>query len=228
MEGLFSQVLPLALGAMVSPTLLTLQVLVLSSPVKPKLKAWALTLGAALTLILYAVLGVTVLKSVGNGESSNTEHSWTYIVIRVVCGVLLLLLGLRALRGKPTAGENHQSKVKAKLASAGPLFYLPVGLVGMLTDVSSLILFLPALHDITRSSADTAAKALVFGFLYLMVMLPLLLPALLVTVMGSKADGMLASLNRFVSANSRRINAGICFLFAVYLLWSGVSAFIHR
>ncbi|MEI6374050.1 MAG: GAP family protein [Actinomycetes bacterium] len=228
MEGLFSQVLPLALGAMVSPTLLTLQVLVLSSPVKPKLKAWALTLGAALTLILYAVLGVTVLKSVGNGESSNTEHSWTYIVIRVVCGILLLLLGLRALRGKPTAGENHQSKVKTKLASAGPLFYLPVGLVGMLTDVSSLILFLPALHDITRSSADTAAKALVFGFLYLMVMLPLLLPVLLVTVMGSKADGMLASLNRFVSANSRRINAGICFLFAAYLLWSGVSAFIHR
>ena len=226
MEGLFTQVLPLALGAMVSPTLLTLQVLVLSSPTKPKLKAWALTLGAALTLIVYAILGVTVLRSVGNGSSSDTSHGWTYIIIRVACGLLLLLLGLRALRGKPTAGENHQSKVKTKLASAGPLFYMPVGFVGMLTDVSSLILFLPALHDITRSSADSAAKAVVFGFLYLMVMVPLLLPVLLITVMGSKADGMLASLNRFVTANSRRINAAICFFFAAYLLWTGIAALI--
>ena len=228
MSELFTSVLPLAVGAMISPTLLTLQVLVLSSPNKPRIKAWALTLGAALTLAGFALVGATLLNQVSGKSSSPTEHSWTYIIVRIVCGALLLLLGLRQLRGTPTPGEQHQSRVSKRLASASPAWFLLVGIIGMITDVSSLVLFLPALHDIVQSTADGAAKALVFGFLYFMVMVPLFIPVLLVTALGHKADGMLAALNRFVTANSRRINAGICFVFAAYLLWTGIDALIHR
>lgn len=229
MSGLFREVLPFALGAMVSPTLLTLQVIVLSSPKSPKLKAWALTLGAAVTLLAYSVLGVTVLSRVADGTSSDTgPHSWTYIVIRGVAGLLLLFIGLRQLRPAPTPGEQHQSGVKAKIATAGPLLYLGVGVMGMLTDFSSLVLYLPALHEITRSDADSASKAVVFSFLFLLTMLPLLLPVLLVTLLGSKGDPVLASLNRFVSAHQRQINAGICLLFSAYLLWTAVDAVLKR
>ena len=228
MSELFRSVLPLALGAMISPTLLTLQVLVLSSPTRPRLKAWALTLGAAITLALFSVLGVTVLNHVAGNQADSAQTSWTYIVIRIVCGALLAVLGLRQLRGTPTPGEQHQSRVSKRLAGANPGWFLAVGVVGMLTDVSSLVLFLPALHDITQSSADDATKIAVFAFLFFMVMVPLFIPVLLISLLGHKADGLLASLNRFVSANSRRINAGICFVFAAYLLWTGIHALITR
>ena len=33
-------------------------------------------------------------------------------------------------------------------------------------------------------------------------------------------------LNRFVTDNARFINAGICFLFAAYLLWTALSAWL--
>ena len=53
--------------------------------------------------------------------------------------------------------------------------YLGVGVVGMLTDVSSLVLFIPALHDITRATDAAAAQVAAFALLYLLTLLPLLL-----------------------------------------------------
>jgi hypothetical protein len=54
-----------------------------------------------------------------------------------------------------------------------------------------------------------------------MIMLPLLVPVLLVTVMGARADHPLAVVNRFVDAHHRQINSALCLVFAALLLWSG-------
>ena len=213
---------------MISPTLLTLQVLVLSSPRSPRAKAWALTAGAAITLAVFAVVGATVLTAGGDTSNSGATKSVTYIIVRLVCGALLLYLGARALRGSRSPGERHQSRVQQRIASARSPFYLVVGVGGMLTDLSSLALFLPALHDITRSSEPDSVRLAAFAVLYLLTLAPLLLPVLLVTLLGHKSDAPLVKLNTFVTANAGRINAGICFVFAAYLLFTGISALINR
>jgi len=219
---LLGQVLPLALGAMISPTLLALQVLVLSSPRSPRAKAWALVVGAAVTLAAFALV-VGVLLTQATAATPTHQHGWTFAILRTVAGLLLVTIGLRQFLAPPTPSERHHERA-ARLAGAGPRLYFGVGAVGMLTDVSSLVLFVPAMHAITRSSADDGAKALVFGVLCLCVLAPVLVPALLVSLLGRRADPALAALNRFVTGHQRQINAGICFVFAAFLLVTGLAA----
>jgi len=223
MDSLFASVLPLAVGAAISPTLIALQVLVLASKESAKLKAVALLAGAAATLAVISVLAVTLLRSV-DSKAADTSHGTTYIALHLVCAVILAGLGVRAILKKPTPGERHQSKVGAKLSAAGPGFFLGVGVVGMLTDLSSLVLFVPAMHEIVRSDAGVVAKLVVFAFLFTMLLLPLLVPLLLVVAMGERADAVLAKLNTFISKTARFINAAICFVFAAYLGVLGVKA----
>jgi len=223
MDSLFASVLPLAVGAAISPSLIALQVLVLASKESAKLKALALTAGAAATLAVISVLAATLLRSADN-RAADSSHGATYIGLHLVCAAILAGLGVRALLKKPSPGERHQSKVGAKLSAAGPGFFLGVGVVGMLTDVSSLVLFIPAMHDIVRSDVGFADKVAVYAFLFVMVLLPLILPLLLVVAMGKRADVLLAQLNGFIGKNARFINAGICFIFAVYLAVLGIKA----
>ena len=58
----------------------------------------------------------------------------------------------------------------------------------MLLNFSTLVLFIPALHLITRSSATGVDKAVVGVVLVMVTLLPVLLPVGLVTVLGRRAD----------------------------------------
>jgi hypothetical protein len=87
----------------------------------------------------------------------------------------------------------------------------------MLTNVSTIILLLPGSHVVTRSDAGTAAKAVALAVLLVVVLLPLLLPPLVVTVLGHRADPLLASHNRLVVGHQRALNAAVCFLLAALL-----------
>src|ERR1700733_7744995 len=68
MGALLASVLPLALGAAISPTLLALQLLVLAGPTRRLARAWSLTAGSAVVLALYAVAGAPVLRQI-HGKS---------------------------------------------------------------------------------------------------------------------------------------------------------------
>ena len=92
----------------------------------------------------------------------------------------------------------------------------------MLVNFSTLVLFLPALHQIARSSVALADKVVVGAVLVLVTLLPVLVPVLLVTALGSRADPLLARLNRLVGDQSRQITAGIAAIFAVVLVVKGI------
>jgi len=226
---LFGEVLPLAVGATISPTLLATQVLILSMKDRPRAKAWAFTAGAAAALAVFAVVVAALLARAPAAmpEASESKHGVLYVALHLVCGLLLLALGARSLRPRPTPGERHASRISTMLTTAPPRAYLAVGVVGLLVDVSSLVLFVPAMHDILRSTESDAAKWAAFVFLFLMVLMPLIVPLLLVTALGAKADGVLASINGFVPRHSHTINAAVCFLLAAYLLWLGAAALVR-
>ena len=57
-------VLPLALGAAVSPTLLTLQLLILAGVRDQKRRAWAMALGCAVVLLGFMAVLATVAKGI--------------------------------------------------------------------------------------------------------------------------------------------------------------------
>ena len=219
MAALLVSVLPLAIGAAVSPTLVALQLLVLTGATKPVARAWALALGSALVLAAFSVLGLTVLNRLHPAEHGH--HSVRGAVIMFVAAGLLAALAVRSIARRPTSAEQQTSHTAERLANAPTAWFVGVGALGMVVNFSTLLLFLPALHEITRSSVDVTERSVAFALLFVITLLPVLLPVGLVTVMGPRADPALSATHRFVAAHARQIGVVIEAAFAVYLVVRG-------
>ena len=221
MGSLVIAVLPLALGAAISPTLLALQLLVLSGGGNKLARAWALAAGAALVLAAFSLVCATALSRL---RPHHGHRSVTDATVLIASGVLLGALAVRSRMRKPTVGENHTSETGGRLASASSLWFLGVGAVGMVVNFSTLLLVLAAVHEITRSSAGSTDKVVAFVLLYLIVLLPVLVPVVLAQLLGGRADHALDVTHRWVVQNSRTIGTVIEAVFAVYLIVKGVRA----
>ncbi len=218
MGSLLTSVLPLALGAAVSPLLLTVVIFVLAGRTKPILRAWAFTGGIALVLLALSFVGAKLLPIL---VADSSKHSPSDGVFHLVLALALLLLGIRALR-KKTEGSG---KLKARIDNASTWEFFVIGMLAMIGNVTSIVLFLPALHEIGKSTASDTDKLIVYAMLVVITLIPALVPVLIATVLGPKADPILGALNRFVTAHSRQINAAICFIFAAYLGYKGYVQF---
>ena len=94
MGKLLLQVVPLALGAAVSPALLTVMVLTISSPRRGVARGVALTAGVLASLAVLTALGLTVLSHV-TSHASATKTAVSDAV-DVTVGLILLALALKA------------------------------------------------------------------------------------------------------------------------------------
>jgi Sap, sulfolipid-1-addressing protein len=218
--SLLAIVLPLALGAAISPTLFALEILVLSGRRHPVARAWALAGGAAATLIAFSVLGLTLLQNLHSGRHN---HSPADASIDLVAGILLALLAARALHPRKTAAESHHDRTQSRLADTPTILFAGVGGLGMLVNFSTLLLFLPALHEISRSSVSLPGKEITWLILTVITLLPVLIPVTLVVILGHRASPLLDRLNAFVGSHSRQITVTIEVLFAVVLIWKGIG-----
>lgn len=214
MTSLLGEVLPLALGAAVSPVLLTLQVLVLTGRRSPLARALAVAVSCTAVLVVFAVLGVTVLTVSGHRKASTP-----YGVVKAVAAALLVCLAARQLLRKPTAGESHAKRTSSLLAEAGTPAFLWIGALAMLTNFTTLVLYVPAVHTIVRSGADTTEKAVVFVILVVIVLLPVLVPLVAVAALGERVRPALARLGDAAAAHSREVSAALCLVFAALLGW---------
>jgi len=218
MAGLVVSVLPFALGAAISPMILTVELMILAGKTRPKARAWFFVIGALAVLLAFSFLCLTVLRNTIDSDGG-PPNPWS-AAIKSVIAVVLLLLGLRQLHPRKTAGEKHASRVATRMATARLRFFLGVGAVTMLTNFSTLALFVPAVHLITRSSEPEGTKLLAFAVLYCITIVPFVLPVLVVSVVGHRSDALLDRLNGAITRHSRLISATICFVFAGLLLYS--------
>jgi hypothetical protein len=221
MAALLVSVLPLAVGAAISPTLLALQLLVLTGATKPLARAWALAAGAALVLAGFALMGLTVLNHLHPAERHH--HSVRGAVIEFIAAGLLAALAVRSMRRRPMPADRHTSRTAGLLQTAPTYWFIGAGALGMVLNFSTLVLFLPALHEITRSSASAAARAVTFTLLFVITLLPVLAPVGLVSVLGERADPALDATHDFVTRHSRQIGITIEVVFAAYLTVKGIG-----
>lgn len=219
MSDLLAHVIPLALGAAISPLLLIVQVYVLSGGRQPIIRALSVTVGALIALGGFTLILVFFFhgtSALSGGKSTTSAY------IHFGAALLLLLLGLRNLknRDKDSSSANRAKKI----ADARSSTFLVVGIVIMLFNVTSLVLIAPAIHDIEAASVSTSDKVLAYILLMVIALLPLAAPLIVTVAMGSKSAPFLAKLNQFVTDHNAVINACVCFGFAVYLLVNGVLA----
>jgi Sap, sulfolipid-1-addressing protein len=205
---LLGTVLPLAAGAAISPAVLTVQLLTLSRKVAPLARGWATAAGYVLVLAGETV--VALLLAAGTGGSDTPDE--TTAAIKLAAAVLLLAVGVRALRAPPKPDKAEPDSVEPRVGR-----YMLIGAALMITNITTTLLFVPAIHDVGVSDVDTAEKALAIALVLAITAIAAVVPPLAVTLLGHRADAPLAALNGFTTRHRRAINAGICFLFAAFL-----------
>lgn len=216
--ALLGKVVPLALGAAISPVVLTLQVLTLAKNRFPLRRTWAVAAGCTVVALVWAAIGLLAINQ--TPEANSGQPDATSGVIAVVFAMLLVGLGVRALwhgnadDAPPTGDDDARPRVLA---------FFAIGLGAMVTNFTSFVLFFPAVHAIAVSDASDTTTAVAMIVLLALTLSTAYGPPLVATVMGSRAQAGLDRLGGFVTRHHAGINATICFGFAVYLAVRGVD-----
>jgi Sap, sulfolipid-1-addressing protein len=215
MGELLAEVVPLALGAAIAPSILTLELLALGTDVTPLRRGWAMALGYLVGLVAWAVVALALTRGVGG---SDAEPEWTAFVRLAAAGAL-------AVAGVVTLARGPSDKVTRQLSPPKPdlAAFVGVGAAVMLTNLTTLALFIPAVHLIGVSGVAIEGRALTLAIVLVITMIPSFAPPLAVSIVGASAQRVLAALNAWLLRHSRAIGAVVCFGFAILLAVQGVE-----
>lgn len=221
MSDLLRTVLPLALGAAVSPTVLTVSVLLLSSKERPVARGTLYVLGFLTVLAGYTVLGLTVFDNVAH-EPSSSERAVSDAV-DVVIGAVLLLMAIRAVVRRRN-GDDGETPKPPKQHSTGLLAAFVTGIVVMLTNITSIVLYIPAMKDINHADVPASDQAIVVLVALLVTSLPAWAPLLVRVVVPGPSVRLLDGVDRTITRHQHAILVAVESIFGVYLLAKGFGA----
>ena len=219
MGHLLGIVLPLALGAAITPTIVGVQVLTLSAPRSPLKRAWLLAAGCAVVLLVESAIALALAGGTGWSDGSSTPGA----IVKLVAASLLVLLGVRTLRRRGK-GEAPAPAKRPDEPRLGRSLALGAGL--MATNFSSLLLYFPAMHEIGSSDAGTTAQIVAFVLVFAITMLPAVGPPLVVGLLGERARPPLERLNHAFTEHRDQIGAAVCFGFAGLLTAFALNALL--
>ena len=223
MDSLLATVIPLSLGAIVSPTVLAAVVLVLSMPVAPRARAWAMVFGATAALVALTVAAPYAAQAM-RSVNPLTMH-W----VDVAFGVVLLGLALRAGLRKHDATHTAKHKAPAEDSTKRPRLpeFALFGIALLATDLSSTVLYLAALKAIGDSHLPDVQQLAVVAIPFFAVLAPAIVPTFLSTVAPKKSDALLKKVAAWTGAHSKAITVTICVVFGVWLLAKGLPPLLH-
>ncbi|MEA5424229.1 GAP family protein [Synechococcus sp. CCY9202] len=214
--SLLVEILPLALGAAVSPLVLILQVMLLGRSTQGLGPSWGFAAGASLVVAGWTLAGLLL----GHALPPRTPGpDPVAAVVHLVLALLLLTLGLAIQQGRLV----HASVVGAEGAPLSVRRGLLIGTGSMATNLTSLVLFLPALQDLARAQPSLPTEVLLVGLMALITLLPALAPPALVWLWGAPGRRTLERLAPWMAQHQRRIQALLCFGFAGFLALKGIS-----
>lgn len=230
MGELLTRVLPLAVGAAISPTVLAVALLILSSDRRPVARGWAFVGGVMVVVAGLTATGLAVSTQVGTPSRLRVEVTRT---IDLVIGLLLLILAaatvLRMLSARRT-GSDHAAAADATVTGTStPAHHhdglVTAGLLGaamMLSNFSTILLYVPAMHVIARSHVPDGQKAVVVVVVAFITTLPATAPLLVRMVAPGPAARTFGALHGWVTRHSQQIALVVEVVFGAWLLWKAL------
>ena len=212
MSSLLSEVIPLALGAAISPVLFLLQLNALTGP-RPIARGLALTAGAAIVLIIGSTIGVLV------GDTGFSTRDTLQAVINIAFGVLLTAVGLRALV-KPPKPKTPEPDPKPPTVRRA--FVLGAG--GMASNVTTFALYIPALALIAGSGLPLRQQGISALIILVITLMVAWVPLLLAVAVPGASTRLLPWLGHWMTANNRWIQVALGLGFGIWLLAKGLKA----
>jgi hypothetical protein len=215
---LIAKVLPLAIGAAISPTILIVVLLVLGGPVHPRVRGAAYAAGAiSVLLVLTAVSLAFLRRSVVHKAGSDSFYGW----LDIGFAVLLVLVGVRELltapkpKQDPTGGGDPRPHIGR--------FYV-IGIAMMLTNFSTLVLYVPAMKEVAIANVGSGAKTVTVAIALAIASVLAWAPVVLDVVAPRTAGHLLNPLNAFMTRHQKAVTVCVCFAFAIFLMAKGARA----
>ena len=220
MSDLIARVLPLALAGAISPTVLAICLVILSSPKSPKARglyflAGVTTVTVAISLLVVFGFGNAVPES----QKGTSSHLAGYIDLAFAAILILLAVLTYATRNRKKKDDKPDP-----VTGVHPLRYYAIGLVIMLGNFTTLAVFLPALKDIAIDKIAEADRILAMVMVDVIVLTPAWLPVGLYLISPATAKKVLTPLNEFLQRHRTAVGITICLVFAAYLTFLGVKA----
>jgi cytochrome c biogenesis protein CcdA len=212
MSSLLAQVIPLALGAAISPVIFLLQLTTLTGS-RPLSRGAALTAGAAVTLVAVSTIGVLV------GETGFSTRDTLQALVNVAFGLLLVAVGARALLRRPKPRER---KAAGRAPGVRGSFFTGVG--GMASNVTTFALYIPALALIAGSGLPLRQQGVAALIILTITLMVAWVPLVLAAAVPGASSRLLPWLGAWMKANNRWIQVVLGLGFGVWLLAKGVSA----
>jgi cytochrome c biogenesis protein CcdA len=212
MGSLLSRVVPLALGAAISPVLFLLQLNALTGP-RPIARGSALAAGAAVVLIVASTIGVLV------GDTGFSTRDTLQAIINIAFGALLIAVGLRALLRPP---KPKATEPDPKPPTLGRSFAAGAG--GMASNVTTFALYIPALALIAGSGLPLGQQGIAALIILQITLMVAWVPLVLAAAVPGASTRLLPWLGHWMTANNRWIQVILGLGFGIWLVAKGVRA----
>jgi threonine/homoserine/homoserine lactone efflux protein len=211
MTTLLLQTVPLALGGMVSPIVLLIQIGNLSGA-RPVARGIAFSIGAAIPLVIIAAIGLGVGHPLQLSRHPNGRAG-----VRIVIGLVLIALAIRTTRRRDQAQQPRDVGKRSTLGGA-----LALGVFCMATNETTLALWIALISDII-SATVTEVERVAAATIDLAIVLGVVVIPLIATVLSPvSAARLLAIAHTWIDRYRRPALALVCAAIGTVLLISGV------
>jgi hypothetical protein len=188
----YLEILPFALAAAVSPILFTFALLVSGQKDKSFLKSMLFLLGSAITIFAIGFVLFFFLSKISPSSTFTSKDAWLDLII----GIALVLFALKQLFFK-----KQKKATKPKTLSIVGSFFL--GLVLMLSNSSTIIMFFPAAHVASFYSINIKIELLLIMVIFSLI--PAIAPPVILKVIRSQKT--IDSIKSFINSNGSYIIA---------------------
>ena len=219
MTSVDTELVLVALGAMLSPTTLFLSVLALVVGERPMRTGLWFYLGALGATLIVGVIAAFVLGNAAASPKPDTPKTWVAIV-DVIAGVLVLFFVIRFLRRprdpKRVAGMIDQM---SKVASSPVIAIIAAG-----ATLANPGAFIPlALKDISETNPSAAQYIAEWVAFALVSLLPLSVALVMLAVARQPTQRVLTRSREWLERNARTVAAVILLLLAAVLMRNGIA-----
>ncbi len=218
--ALLWQTVVLGLAAAFTPSLLALQILVVSGDPWRR-RSLAVVVGGASAFVLVGgllLLGFAQLPTVGNPSDDPVGAA-----LRIAAAAAMAVIAIVLLRPHPRMQERVETEIQGYVARASSWVFLGVAFALSIKDLSSFIVLAPALHDIAVADIHIEEKAALLVLLYALALSPVLVPPALRLLFGHRVDPGFRAVYRFTMNHQFQIIGVMAGAIGAYLLISGIA-----
>ena len=224
MTSTYTELLLVALAAMVSPTTLTFCTFALLLGDRPRRTgAWFYAGALGATLIVGALAAILVGDAAAT-PSNKSPKTWV-MVVDIVAGVWLLAYVLRAAR-RPADPRRIEAAIEqmSRVASSPWIAVLAAG--ATLANPGG---FIPlALKDISQLKPSSAEAAALWAAFAVISLLPLLSALIALSVAPEPTGRLLVRVRSWLERRARVLAGAILVLLAAALLRNGIVGLFHE